>query len=169
MSNKIIVIRKNIHGGLVLNLESINDMSQVRKLVFNDRRPTQRVGIDFALSIFINPDLLDAYKKGMFIIENEQDFYSQAEEQGLYFNFDTNKKEEKVVMDMEYVPESQILEALKSRNTLGLKKKLEEASPYLKSQYLFVAANNIKEISTGNVQIVEEVLQTILPKDNSEE
>lgn len=167
--SKIIVIRKNIHGGLNLTLENINDISQRRTLVFDARRPTHRVGIDFALSIFIDPDLFDAYKKGMFIIENEQAFYEQAEEQGIYYNFETNKKDEKVIPEMAYVSEKEILESLQSKNTVGLKAKLEEATPYLKSQYLYVATANIKNISTGNIQIVEEVLKTILAKDNSEE
>ena len=159
MSNKIIVIRKNIHGGLVLSLENINDMGQVRSLTFNDRRPTQRVGIDFALSIFVDPTLLEMYKKGMFIIENEQDFFKQAEEAGIYYDFKEGKKEEKVVADMAYVSEADILSSLKSQNTVALKKKLEDASSYLKSQYLYVAAANVKDITSGNVRIVEEILK----------
>jgi len=167
--SKVIVIRKNIQGGLNMTLENIDDINQTRKLIFNERRPTHRVGIEFALSIFTDPGLFDAYTKGMFVIENEQAFYAEAESRGIYYNFDINKKEEKVIAEMEYVPESEILENIKSRNSRALRLKLEAASPYLKSQYLYVASANIKELPYENITILEDVLQTILAKDNSEE
>lgn len=170
--SKVIVIRKNIQGGLNMTLENINDISQVRKLVFDDRRPTHRVGVDFALSIFTDPVLFDAYTKGMFVVENKQDFYKQAEEVGVYYNFDEKKKGdtvEKTIAEMNYVSESDILATLKSPNTVALKQKLGEATPYLKSQYLYVASENVKLLPYSNIEILEEILGTIIAKDNSEE
>lgn len=171
-ASKVAILKKNVKGGLSLVLEDINDPTKVKTISFSNRRPTNRISMSFALSIFNDPNLMDMYKKGMFVVQNEQDFFREAEDQGIHFfdREDGKKGEEELVLeDVVYVTEDEILKLLKSKNTRALKQKIDEASIYLKSQILFITCQHVNDLPLSTIKLVEEALQTIIPQDNAED
>lgn len=143
--NKVFIIKKTTPGSVLFNLSPLSNSTIKREVYLTKRLPQQTLPLDWALGVFLNPEIFAMYKKGLFTFNDNEGIKNAAVEAGVYFgdlDFEPRKED----------PSPKILQVLKSGVRADI---LKAIATYGDDTVKGVVTANANILTTGVIQMLE--------------
>lgn len=154
--NKFFRIIKTTPNQVMFILHSVSNPSLSKLVRLTDRIPEQTVPVDWALDLFLNEENYQLFKKGCITVNDIEALKNAAIEAGVYFGDELDFTPAKVD-DMK-----NILEIIKAGNRAKILKAIEQ---YGEDKVKTVAMSNVKDLTSGVIQMLEGVFKIQLTMD----
>jgi hypothetical protein len=143
--NKAFIIKKTTPGSVLFNLSPMSNPSVKRRIFLTKRLPQQTLPLDWALGIFLNSEVFNMYKQGLFTFNDNDAIMQAAVEAGVYFG------------DLDFTPRKEdptpvVLKALRSGVRGDILKVIKEyGDDFVKG----VVVENADSLTSGVVSMLE--------------
>ena len=146
MTPRTFTFVKNVKGWLYIDLETFDMMGARKTFIFGPTVDKLVIPYPYALGLFVTQDAMDMFQNGFFLIENVNELYKAAVEQG--FVARNEKPEITLLVDIE--------DAIKHNKVRALKDILKEADGTTINNVLFCARENFDGLNNEMVDLIQD-------------
>ena len=143
--SKSFIIKKTTPGSVLFKLSPMSNPSISKRIFLTKRLPQQTLPLDWVLGVFLDAEVFNMYRKGLFTFNDNEGAKQAAIDAGVYFgDLDfTPRKED---------PTPQILKVLKSGVRADILKIIKEyGDDFVKG----VVGENLNNLTAGVVSMLE--------------
>lgn len=159
-----IKIYKKVPGTLVMNFKDVENFQNELEFSIGPKQEFRRIPLRYAVTMFEVPKTLAGYKKGYwsFDEQDKEQVLEFAKSRGLYFEEDGDIDMAK--QETTY-SKAKIAEFLRLGRTKQIKEIIDNGNNRQKSLLLTTARENVENLTTKIVDMIEEGLQVSVKGD----
>lgn len=166
IDHKMLKIHKKIVGNLVLEFKDFQNMSNPQIITISAAQEFVPLPLGYVLSMFYIPNVLSAYKKGLWSLEKEDKeiLISRAKELGLYFVNEFGPDELEQPKNL-YSPK-EIKSLLQRKRVNEIKEVIADGTPTQKEMLIAVAKENYNDLDAKTIQMIEDGLKVSITESD---
>lgn len=165
--HKMLKIYKKIAGNLVLEFKDFQNMSNPQVITIPAAQDFVPVPLGYVLSMFYLPEVLSAYKKGLWALEKEdkESLITRAKELGLYFTDEFGPDELEQPKNL-YSPR-EVKSLLQRKRVNEINDIIKQGTPEQKELLVVTAKENYMDMDAKTIQAIEEGLKISISESDA--
>lgn len=167
LDHKMLKIYKKITGNLVLEFKDFQSMTNSQLITIPANQEFVPVPLGYVLSMFYIPEVLSAYRQGLWSLEKEDKeiLINRAKELGLYFENEFGPDDLEQPKNL-YSPK-EIKSLLQRKRVNEIKEIINEGTPQQKEMLAAIAKENFMDLDAKTIQVIEEGLKVSVTESDA--
>lgn len=167
LDHKMLKIYKKITGNLVLEFKDFQSMTNSQLVTIPASQEFVPVPLGYVLSMFYIPEVLNAYKKGLWSLEKEDKeiLFNRAKDLGLYFENEYGPDDLEQPKNL-YSPK-EIKSLLQRKRVKEVSEIIKEGTSEQKQMLAAIAKENFMDLDAKTIQAIEEGLKVSITESDA--
>ena len=167
LDHKMLKVYKKIAGNLILEFKDFQSMTNSQLITIPASQEFVPVPLGYVLSMFYIPEVISAYRQGLWALEKEDKeiLINRATELGLYFTNEFGADDLEQPKNL-YSPK-EIKSLLQRKRVKEVNDIIEEGTPQQKEMLAVIAKENFMDLDAKTIQVIEEGLRISISESDA--